>query len=305
MGTTWSVTLRELPPGQTPASIEGRVVETLENIEALASHWRADSQLSRFNSSRETGPVSVAPHLHQMLATAMELHEKTGGAYDVTIAPLVDLWGFGPQRRNRGHVPPDESIERLMPSIGMQHLQVLPDGSVRKSIPDLRLDLSSIAKGYAIDRVAELLDGLGVRDYLVELGGELRAGGNRRQEGGWRVGLEHPRVSRKPLLHRGVPLKDASMATSGDYRLVFEDPSGGRRFSHILDPRTGRPITHGLAAVSVLSGTAMEADALATALMVLGPVDGYQYAVRERLAAIFVVETHGGMKVRKTDQFPE
>jgi len=96
MGTTWSVTLRELPPGQTPESIEGRVVETLENIEGLASHWREDSQLSRFNSSRETVPVSVNPHLHRMLTTAMELHEKTGGAYDVTIAPLVDLWGFGP-----------------------------------------------------------------------------------------------------------------------------------------------------------------------------------------------------------------
>ena len=305
MGTTWQVTLRELPNHSSKEAIQKEIEATLERIESLASHWRADTLVSRFNRMLDTEPFPVSPELLEILKAAELIHRKTEGAFDVTIAPLVNLWGFGPIEETRGKIPTDEEIENALASMGQDKLELLPKSSIRKATPDLQLDLSALAKGYAIDQVAKRLDGLGALHYLIELGGELRAKGNGTKGQGWQVGLENPRADANATkIHRYLSLTDGAVATSGNYRLNFTNLDSGRAYSHIIDPRTGRPVSHDLMAVSVLAPTAIETDAWATALLVLGREKGLPLAERENLVALFVEGEPSGIQVTTTSNFP-
>ncbi len=305
MGTTWLVTLRELPDKTSEKILQDEMEAALERIESLASHWRTDTPVSRFNRARDTQPFPVSPELLAILQAADRIHHKTGGAFDVTVAPLVNLWGFGPIEETRGKIPDDEEIENALASMGQGKLMLLPKSAIRKTQPDLQLDLSALAKGYAIDLVAQRLDELGALHYLVELGGELRAKGNGSAGNGWKVGLEHPETDgRRTKIHRVITLENAAVATSGNYRLAFTDKDTGQAYSHIIDPRTGHPVSHELTAVSVLAPTAMEADAWATALLVLGSEKGMQLAEHENLTALFVERDPSGIKALTTPNFP-
>ena len=305
MGTTWQVTLRELPDNTSKEAIQKEIEATLERIEALASHWRGDTPVSRFNRTLDTKPFPISSELLAILQTAERIHHETGGAFDVTVAPLVNLWGFGPIKETRGKTPTNEEIENALASMGQDKLVLLPQSSIRKTRPDLQLDLSALAKGYAIDQVSERLDELGALHYLIELGGELRAKGNGSTGQGWQVGLEHPQAEANATkIHRVISLENSAVATSGNYRLAFTDSETGQSNSHLIDPRTGRPVRHDLLAVSVLTPTAMEADAWATALLVLGPEKGLQLAKRENLDALFVESGLSGIKILTTPNFP-
>ena len=185
MGTTWQVTLRELPDNTSKEAIQKEIEATLERIESLASHWRTDTPVSRFNGMLDTQPFPVSSELLVILQAAERIHHKTEGAFDVTIAPLVNLWGFGPIEETRGKIPTDKEIENALASMGQDKLELLPKSAIRKTRPDLQLDLSALAKGYAIDQVAQRLDELGALHYLIELGGELRAKGNGGMGQGW------------------------------------------------------------------------------------------------------------------------
>ena len=305
MGTTWQVTLRELPDHSSEEAIQKEIEATLERIESLASHRRADTPVSRFNRTLDTQPFPVSSELLAILKTAERIHHKTEGAFDVTVAPLVNLWGFGPIEETRGKIPKDEEIENALASMGQDKLELLPQSSIRKTRSDLQLDLSALAKGYAIDQVAQRLDELGAMHYLIELGGELRAKGNGSKGKGWQVGLERPEMDANTTkIHRVITLENAAVATSGNYRLAFTDPDTGQAYSHIIDPRTGRPADNHLIAGSVIASTAMEADAWATALLVLGSEKGLQLAKQENLAALFVERDPSGIKVYATANFP-
>jgi thiamine biosynthesis lipoprotein len=305
MGTTWQVTLRELPDNTSEEAIQKEIEATLERIESLASHWRTDTPVSRFNRTLDTKPFLVPPELFEILQASERIHQATKGAFDVTVAPLVNLWGFGPIEETRGKIPGDEEIENAVASMGQDKLELLPTKAIRKTRPDLQLDLSALAKGYAIDQVAQRLGELGAKHYLIELGGELRAKGNGSEGQGWQVGLEHPQADANATkIHRVITLENAAVATSGNYRLAFTDPDTGQAYSHLIDPRTGRPLSHDLLAVSVIAPTAMEADAWATALLVLGPKKGLQLAKKENLTALFVERGPSGIKVRTTANFP-
>ena len=305
MGTTWEVTFRELPENVSQETLRGEIEATLERIESLASHWRTDTPVSQFNQTLDTQPFPVPSDLLAILKTAERIHHKTEGAFDVTVAPLVNLWGFGPIEETRGKIPSDEEIENALASMGQDKLELLPKSSIRKTRPDLQLDLSAIAKGFAIDQIAQRLDESGVLHYLIELGGELRAKGNGSKGDGWQVGLEHPEGDANTTkIHRTIALENAAVATSGNYRLAFTDPDTGQSYSHLIDPRTGRPVSHDLLAVSVLASNAMEADAWATALLVLGPEKGMQLADKENLAALFVERGPSGIQVLTTANFP-
>ena len=305
MGTTWQVTLRELPDNTSPKIIRKEIETTLEHIESLTSHWRADTPVSRFNRTLDTEPFPVSSELLAILQTAELIHQKTDGAFDVTVAPLVNLWGFGPIEETRGKIPTDEEIENALASMGQDKLELLPKRAIRKTRADLQLDLSALAKGYAIDQVAQRLDEIGTMHYLVELGGELRAKGTGTKGQGWQVGLEHPQTETNATkTHQVIALENAAVATSGNYRLAFTDPDTGQSYSHLIDPRTGRPVPHDLLAVSVLAPTAMEADAWATALLVLGSEKGLQVAEHENLTALFVESDPSGIKVYATANFP-
>ena len=274
MGTTWSVKIHD--EVADPAVIENAVGGEFDWAESMTSHWRANTDLSQFNRTRTTNAMPVPWPVLTLSRWAAEISRATDGAYDITVGPLVRLWGFGPGPR-RTEAPTDDEIAAVRPAVGWQKLEVL-DGMLRKQHPALEVDLSSIAKGWAIDRVAQLLERRGYTNFLVEAGGELRARGR------WTVAIEHPT--------RACALTNESIATSGTYRQNYQ--SGGRRYSHLIDPHTARPITHRTVSVSVRDADCAHADGWATALNVLGVEAGLPLADRLGLAAQFVFERSDG-----------
>lgn len=285
MGTTYRVKA-VIDPGEADSLAED-VAAIVARIDALMSTYRPQSELSRFNASSGRGWVGVSADTHAVISAANATAAASEGAFDVTVGPLVNLWGFGSQGR-AGAPPSDEAIADVAARIGHARLEAAAGTrAVRKSRPGVYADLSGIAKGYAVDRLAGRLDAGGVESYLVEIGGELRARGRKPDGGAWRVGIERPsRGRRVPLAVLDV--EDRAIATSGDYRNFFTSPSG-QVFSHTIDPTTGHPVTHDLASVTVVARTAMEADSLSTAMMVMGHERGLELAREAGAAALFLV----------------
>ena len=279
------------------AAIQGR----LDGIEARMSHYRSDSELSRFNRARTTGPRPMSRETLGVVAEALAVSRASGGAFDVTVGPLVDAWGFG-AAGGAPAAPGEALLAGLRERVGFDLLEVdRAAGTLRKRRPDVAIDLSAVAKGYAVDAVASLLVERGFRDYLIEIGGELRAGGGNEDGAAWRVAVERP-LPASPGTQRVLPLAEAAVATSGDYR-NFRDLDGVR-VSHTIDPRTGRPVTHRLRSVSVVARRCLLADARSTALNVLGPDEGYALAVEQGWAALFVADDGTGRLVeRETPAF--
>ena len=294
MGTTWSVKVAIGPDGPSPdrrLEIDGAIRDLLARIDTLMSTWDAESELSRFNDFDRLDPFPVAPETFEVFRWAVDLAEVTGGAVDVTVASLVDAWGFGPT--GEVGVPPDEeTLAQLLDATGVRHLELDTDGRwVRKRRLGVRCDFSSLAPGYAADRIAMSLGQLGLTDFLVDVGGELVARGRNGAGLPWQVAIEQPQAEGGAVA-RLVPLTDAAIATSGDYRNYYE--VDGERVAHILDPETGRPITHRLASATVIDALGVRADALATALMVLGPDRGMALAERLDLPAVLIVRMPDG-----------
>lgn len=290
MGTTWSarVAARAVPGLQTMLQAE------LDAIVAQMSHWEPDSLLSRYNRAPAGTWFDLPAPLFDVIDYALWAHMASGGAYDPAAGALVDLWGFGAARRydHTGfYAPEDAAIERTLDERAAARLSFDRDGRRLLQPGGLRLDLSSIAKGYAVDRLALCLESRGLSHYLVEVGGELRGAGVKPDGHPWWVEIEGVPDSATP--QPVVALHGVSIATSGDYRQYFEHDA--RRVSHTLDPRTGRPVAGGIASVTVLARTCMEADALSTVLAVLGPVDGLAFAEARALAARILVRRAGGL----------
>jgi thiamine biosynthesis lipoprotein len=288
LGTTWTVKVLSIKPVEE-SKLRADISTKLEETEKIFSHWRPDSKLYQFNESLSTEPVSVPPLLHELLEHAKWTHEQTGGAFDPTIAPLVNLWGFGPVSANRLEIPTGEEIKKALGQVGMNQLEIMDGYRVRKKRPDLQIDLSASAKGEIIDQVCELLDRRGVVNYLVEIGGEIRAHGDGKEGKGWTVALEDGSPGKTNGLAT-VSLLNYSVATSGTYRQTKPNPDSTKPASHLIDPRTGQPVEHNLVAVNVLAPTARNADALATALMILGPEEGPVLAGQMDLIARFGIK---------------
>lgn len=301
MGTRFRVKLAAAPPGSgAAAALRTAIEEALDGVVAHMSTYRPDSELSAFNDAIGPGPVAVSRDTARVVEAALAASRLGGGAFDPTVGPVVDLWGFGPRGRTR-EVPGEAAVEAALARVGHERVDVDAAGdALVKHSPDVRVDLSGIAKGFSVDRLAELLDAAGAESYLVEVGGELRARGARPGGGPWRIGIERPVAGAGGIL-RVVELAGGAIATSGDYRNFFERDA--HRYSHTIDPRTGRPVTHGLASVSVVAPSAMRADAASTMLMVLGPQAGYELAAEHDIAAHFAVRTAGGLVERWTRAF--
>jgi len=292
MGTTYAVVLG----GDAPAVAERErlaslVAETLARIDALMSTYKPESELSRFNRAAEGDTFAVSAETLEVFRVAREVSEATGGAFDVTVAPLVDLWGFG--AAPRAPAPPGaRELAGARARVGYRLVEVdAPRRALRKLAPGVCCDLSAIAKGYAVDRVVDALVAAGRDSFLVEVGGDLRARGRRADGAPWSVAIERP-DERARSLFRVVALVDRALATSGDYRNFYEQD--GKRYSHLIDPRSGRPIAHRVASVSVAHLSATYADAWATGLAVLGPDEGLARAESEGLAAFFILHGEGG-----------
>jgi len=304
MGTTYTVKLVSAPGGGfDEAGVKDTVQQALDRVDALMSTYRPDSEVSRFNASALTEPFPIAPETAEVLACALKVSEQTVGAFDITIAPIVNAYGFGPEGR-KSAAPTDSELEGLRANVGYDKLELdVSPPSLRKTVPAMTLDLNSIAPGFAADLIGHGLEARGAANYMVEVGGEIRARGVNASGEPWRAGIEKPADGERTV-QRALSLDNLSLATSGDYRDFYVQD--GVRVSHTIDARTGKPVTHNLASVSVLHEDCMWADAYATAIMALGPDDGLLLAKILELPALFILrEPDGAFTERASPAFEE
>ena len=284
MGTTWSVSYIEGSHEFSPRQVQEEVEALLAEVNLSMSTYRIDSEISAFNAYDAKKWFSSSDELFTVLKAALDVGQKSGGAYDITVGALVELWGFGPG--DVIEVPPaEDEIVDLLSRVGQANLRL--DAHKRRILKqtDLSVDVSSLAKGYAVDQVAQWLSAQGVTRYMVEVGGEIRLSGFSGRGDPWRIAIEQPKISERSIALT-LNLTDVAIATSGDYRNYFE--ADGRRYSHSLDPRTGYPVAHDLVSVTVVHQRCMMADAWATALIVLGVEKAMAVAQAHGLAVYFI-----------------
>lgn len=302
MGTYYNITIIKTGDSGVDKRLENiqpAIDSVLKEVNMVMSTYIDSSDLSRFNRSADTGWVNADRELIKVFAESKRISAASGGAFDITVGPLVNLWGFGPEHRPT-QMPTDSEITARDEITGIEKLKIDADNSrIRKEIPELYCDLSAIAKGYGVDKVGEFLEENGAGNYLVEIGGEVRTRGTNQRNTGWRVGISSADGSVN--VKRIIALSDMSIATSGDYRNYFEHD--GIRYSHTIDPRTGKPISHRLVSVSVLTPSCMTADGMATALMVLGPEKGFALAKNMNLPVYMIVKDSTGFVDKMTEEF--
>lgn len=312
MGTTWSVVYAD-PGTVSPDALQTLIEAELEQLNDSLSTYLADSEISRLNARwrasaesaadeptpQPAAAVPVSEEFATVLDAALGVAKSSDGAYDVTVGPLIELWGFGASG-SRSSPPSAAEIAEARSRVGWQRLGWDPSQRLLAKPSDVYLDFSSLAKGYAVDRVFERLREAGVERLLVEIGGELRAGGERPGGGPWRLAVESPQPAGQRFVET-LALTAAAVATSGDYRNYFE--ADGQRFSHLVDPRTGYPVAHDLVSVTVVSDTCLYADAWATALIVLGREAAMRVAREQGLAVLLVAREGDQLALDYTPEF--
>ena len=297
MGTTWSVRLYA-SSAACASQVRQAVQAALDHVVAEMSPWVAQSALSQFNAAPANTWHVLPTNFFAVLTTALSIARDSDGAFDPTVGALVNAWGFGPARNDRDRVLPEQEAQRTAETCGWSRLEV---DDLRRAVRQnggIHLDLCGIAKGFGVDQTARVLRRLGIRDFLIDVGGELGGEGVKPDGTPWWVAFEQPpsiMLQDTRASDVVIALHGLSVATSGDYRRFFDH--GGRRYGHTIDPRSGYPAANGVTAVTVLHESCMHADALATAMMVLGPVDGLAFAERRGVAA--------RMSLRNGNQFEE
>jgi thiamine biosynthesis lipoprotein len=297
MGTRYHITW--LPQSDSPPAevLRSRIDEALEGVNRSMSTWREDSEISQFNSLPPGTWWQASAPFATVFQRAREVSAASDGAYDVTVAPLVDLWGFGPSLGSE--VPAQERITQALGQVGIGYVDYDQQAARLRKQRVLTLDFSSIAKGYGVDVVAGVLSQSGLENYLVEIGGEIRVAGHSPRGGAWRIAVERPDALQRTVAAT-LEISDRAVATSGDYRNYFE--LDGVRYSHSIDPRSGWPVRHELVSVTVVHSDATSADAWATALLVLGPETALAVARRESLAVYLISRVGEDFKVEKTPE---
>lgn len=284
MGTTFNVTVVAPPVGATEDGLLSGINAVLTEVNGKMSNWDPASEVSLFNAEKSSDPVQISSEFAFVMAAANKVHAMSDSKFDVTLAPLINLWGFGPKIPG-DPVPSDEEIATALQFVGQSDMLALTATTLQKASPEVTVNLSAIAKGYGVDRIAGYLHEEGIDRYLVEIGGDLVAHGLNDQDKAWTIGIERPDGS-SGTVKQIVSLPDRGLATSGDYRNYFEQD--GQRYSHIIDPTTGRPVTHKTASVTVVAEDAMMADALATAFFVVGQEAGMKIAETNDMAVFFI-----------------
>lgn len=289
MGTTYSIKVASAPAGVDAHTLRVATDEVLDRIDRSMSGYRADSEISRFNASASTDWFEVSPELAIVVDRALEIGRASGGAFDITVGPLVAAWGFGATGEPID-LPDEAKVAELRAHVGYRKLEArLQPAALRKSDASLHVDLNGIAPGYAVDLIAERFQAMGLSHFMIDLGGEVRAQGRNARGEIWRIAVERP-IDMEPEPYAIVKLDNASVTTSGEYRAYFD--RDGQRYSHTIDPRTGRPVEHSLASVVVVGSTTMDVDAWATALNVLGTDAGRELALKRGMPVMFI-DAHG------------
>lgn len=286
MGTFWRISLAGVPPERKNA-LQQQVQQQLDRDDQALSTWKSDSALSRFNQYRGVDPVRVSHAMADIVTWSLRVGHKTEGAMDITVGPLVNLWGFGPDKQPE-KIPDQAQIDAAKALTGLQHLRVIQgvEGAyLQKDLPSLYVDLSTVGEGYATDHLARLMEREGINNYLVSVGGAVLTRGLNPQGKPWRVAIQKP-TDKEDAIQARVDLQGHGISTSGSYRNYYE--LDGKRLSHVIDPQTGRPIEHKLVSATVIATTALEADAWDTGLMVLGEEKARALALREKLAVYLI-----------------
>ncbi|NIY46072.1 FAD:protein FMN transferase ApbE [Cedecea colo] len=301
MGTFWRVSLAGVDNTRQD-ELRKKVQAQLDGDDRLLSTYKSDSTLSRFNQSRSTDPYPVPEAMSDIVTTSLRIGAKTGGAMDITVGPLVNLWGFGPDKQPV-KTPDQAQIDAAKALTGLQHLTVINKAGqqwLQKDLPGLYVDLSTIGEGYAADRLARLMEQNGISRYLVSVGGAVVTRGTNSDGKAWRVAIQKP-TDRETAVQAVVDLNGHGISTSGSYRNYYE--LEGKRLSHVIDPTTGAPIEHKLVSATVIAPTAMEADGWDTGLMVLGTEKAKQVAQKEGLAVYLIAKEGEGFTTWMSPQF--
>lgn len=301
MGTVWRVSLAGVDP-QRKAAIQQVIQQQLDHDDQTLSTWKQDSVLSRFNQYQGIDPQPVSADMADIVVEALRIGNKTGGAMDITVGPLVNLWGFGPATPPV-HTPTDAEIAAAKAQTGLQHLHVIQgvEGQwLQKDLPSLYVDLSTMGEGYATDHLARLMEQQGITNYLVSVGGAVLSRGVNANNQTWRVAIQKP-TDRENAVEARVDLQGHGISTSGSYRNYYE--LDGKRISHVIDPTTGRPIEHKLVSATVIATTALEADGWDTGLMVLGTERAKALALKEHLAVYLISKQGDGFTHWMSPQF--
>ena len=300
MGTTWSLAM--FPDSTTidTQMLNQQLQKRLDQINALMSTYDPESEISRFNNLNSTDWFPISDETAQVIELSLQISALTNGAFDISVGPLVELWGFGAAQREES-IPSKAEIETQLALVGYKNIQLRREpAAIRKQIPGLRIDLSAVAKGYAVDALAELLNQQGITNYIVEIGGELQVSGRHSDGTPWRIAIEEPLEGTREV-DRIFPLTGTALATSGNYRNFYI--VDGQRYAHTIDPVSGKPIRHKLASATVLDPSCARADALATALMVLGEEKGRQFCEKNRIAAYLLIHDKTKIKAYATPAF--
>ena len=296
-GTTWHVTFWH-PGGADSEIIRQNIVAELARVDALMSNYRPDSVIESFNRAAASEVLEVGPEIVNLIAKAREVTKASRGCYDLTVKPIFDLWGFNGQQVS---VPSETELHNQLQIVGINNVVARSGKTLAKSVSDLQVDLSSIAQGYTVNKMADVLESAGIDHYLVELGGELKTRGHKPGGEPWRVAIERPTPEERSI-HKVITIRsDAplSVMTSGTYRHYFDDQ--GQRYSHVLDARTGWPVSHSTVSVTVIDQDPTRADAWSTALLCLGAKAGQAVADQHGIAALFIEEKNNQLSETTTE----
>ena len=297
MGSTYSIKWVPTEESPAPEALQEEIESMFARFDSEASNWRTDSDLARFNASPAGTCMTMPESVLEMVQLADHFHADSGGSFDITVAPLLKLWGFHGGEQHQ--MPHPDQLQQVMLTVGQQHLHINDESQLCKDVA-LTLDISSVGAGYMVDRVVERLATYGVKNYMVEITGELKAAGKKPGNRPWRIAIEEPRDDER-VAQMILALDGEGVSTSGDYRNYYE--VNGQRFSHTFDARSGHPVMHKLAAVTVLDDSAAEADGLSTLLMIMGEDRGWQYAVEHKIPAFFVIREGEAFISKGTPQF--
>jgi len=297
MGSTYSIKYVRHANLPAPAQVRSEVEKILAEVDKQMSTYRSDSDISRFNELPADRCQTMPASILKLIRVGEQLSEQSEGSYDLTVEPLLNLWGFGPQAREE-KVPNAQALAEVRQRVGYQHLRIEGDQLCKDAA--VEVDFNSIAAGYAVDTIAARLEALGIHDYLAEATGELKASGKKLDGSAWRIALEEPRDDQQ-VAERIINVDGYGVSTSGDYRNYFLQD--GRRFSHTFDAHTGAPVSHTLASVTVIHPSALLADGLSTLLLILGPERGWDYAEAHNIGAFFVIRADTGFVIRTNQAF--
>ncbi len=299
-GAFWMVSIADDVSEQDLKKLQEGVIDTLNRVDWQMSTWKPESELMLLNRYPVDQWLDLSPELMKVLTISQEISALSGGAFDITVGNLVNLWSFGPEQRPNS-IPDASEIEARLETAGFAGLELNHETQQARRTADFFIDLSGVAKGFGVDEVGRYLQSQGLQNFLVNIGGDLLAMGQREPDVSWRIGIELPH-SGMQVAHHIIPVRDMSVATSGDYRNYFEED--GRRFSHTINPNTGWPIDHHVASITVLTPENVDADAWATALMVLG-LEGLTLAEEQNLKVLMLEKTDEGWKTHLTQAFAD